>query len=189
MDINKLKDQIWNTRVSRVNAEKRLLKKNSFIQGINIYYSILTIIFSISTFIYKNDKLSIMTIYLSISLIVSILYLNSQNYTTRALQYRENYTKLQCLEFSLSHMTESDLEKIKNVELKYCDLLNFSENHISYDFYKTIKQSNTDYKSKYWDNIKWLYRWNIVWRFMLEFLVIISPFILMIICGEYNASV
>ena len=53
--IKKLRDQIWTTRVSRVNAEKRLVNKNSFIQGINIYYSCVTILFSILALI-NNDK-------------------------------------------------------------------------------------------------------------------------------------
>ena len=35
MDIKVLKDQIWTTRVSRINAERRLVKKEKFIQGIN----------------------------------------------------------------------------------------------------------------------------------------------------------
>ena len=42
-----LSDQIWTTRISRVNAEKRLVNKEAFFQGINIYYSCVTIIFSI----------------------------------------------------------------------------------------------------------------------------------------------
>ena len=47
MDIKRLKDQIWTTRVSRINAERRLINKEKFIQAINIYYSCVTIIFSI----------------------------------------------------------------------------------------------------------------------------------------------
>jgi len=31
-----LSDQIWTTRISRVNAEKRLINKEAFFQGINI---------------------------------------------------------------------------------------------------------------------------------------------------------
>ena len=45
--IKQLQDQIWTTRISRVNAEKRMVNKNGFIQGINVYYSCVTIIFSI----------------------------------------------------------------------------------------------------------------------------------------------
>ena len=52
-----LSDQIWTTRISRVNAEKRLINKEAFFQGINIYYSCVTIIFSILTLLNKNEKL------------------------------------------------------------------------------------------------------------------------------------
>mgnify|MGYP000837631267 FL=1 len=57
-----LSDQIWTTRISRVNAEKRLINKEAFFQGINIYYSCVTIIFSILTLLNKNEKLSLMTV-------------------------------------------------------------------------------------------------------------------------------
>ena len=33
-------NQIWCTRVSRVNAEKRLKHKEAFAEGLNIYYSL-----------------------------------------------------------------------------------------------------------------------------------------------------
>lgn len=42
--IKQLQDQIWTTRISRVNAEKRMVNKNGFIQGINVYYSCVTIV-------------------------------------------------------------------------------------------------------------------------------------------------
>ena len=51
-----LSDQIWTTRISRVNAEKRLIDKESFFQAINIYYSCVTIIFSILALL-NNKKL------------------------------------------------------------------------------------------------------------------------------------
>jgi len=37
-----LANQIWTTRVSRVNAEKRLINKESFFQAINIYPELFT---------------------------------------------------------------------------------------------------------------------------------------------------
>ena len=57
-----LPDQIWTTRISRVNAEKRLINKEAFFQAINIYYSCVTIIFSILTLLDNNEKLSLMVI-------------------------------------------------------------------------------------------------------------------------------
>lgn len=90
-----LPDQIWTTRISRVNAEKRLIKKETFFQGINIYYSCLTIIFSILALINKDDRLSLMTVFMTISLLAAILYLNGQKYLEHAREYRRNYTELQ----------------------------------------------------------------------------------------------
>lgn len=102
-----LADQIWTTRVSRVNAEKRLIAKESFAQGVNIYYSCVTIIFSILSLVHKDDKLSLMTVFMTISLLIVILYLNNQKYLEHAREYRKNYTALQKLEF--------ELEGIENV--------------------------------------------------------------------------
>ena len=120
MEKNKtLANQIWTTRVSRVNAEKRLINKESFFQAINIYYSCLTIIFSILTLLNGNEKngdekLSLLTVLMSISLLIVILYLNGQKYLEHAREYRKNYTELQRLEFDLEHVDENDQEDIEN---------------------------------------------------------------------------
>lgn len=87
-----LSDQIWTTRISRVNAEKRLINKEAFFQGINIYYSCVTIIFSILTLLNKNEKLSLMTVFMTISLLIVILYLNGQKYLEHAREYSKRQT-------------------------------------------------------------------------------------------------
>lgn len=102
--ISRLSNQIWTTRISRVNAEKRLIAKENFFQWINIYYSCLTIIFSILSLYNKDDDLSLMTVFMTISLLVVILYLNGQKYLEHAREYRKNYTELQKLEFELNHV-------------------------------------------------------------------------------------
>ena len=94
MDIDGLKYKIRITRISRINAEKRLLSKESFVQWMNIYYLCATIIFSIIACIHHNEELSELTLIMSILLLVLILYLNGQNYSNRAIKYRENYTAL-----------------------------------------------------------------------------------------------
>ena len=88
--LEKFKDQIWVTRISRINAEKRLIAKENFFQGINIYYSCVTIIFSVFSLLNKDDKLSLMTLLMTISLLIVILYLNGQKYLTHAREYRKN---------------------------------------------------------------------------------------------------
>nr|WP_182427696.1 MULTISPECIES: SLATT domain-containing protein [unclassified Clostridium] len=178
-----LSDQIWATRVSRVNAEKRLISKEAFFQGINIYYSCVTIIFSILTLLNNNEKLSLMTVFMTISLLVVILYLNGQKYLDHAREYRKNYTELQKLEFELRNIDSDNDELLKNIYNRYCDLLDSSSNHISFDYYKTVYDSSGEYRNKRWKNIKCKYYYNVIWRLLLEACVIVLPIVLYCICG------
>ena len=177
-----LADQIWTTRVSRINAEKRLIKKEAFFQGINIYYSCITIIFSILALVKTNEKLSLMTVFMTISLFSAILYLNGQKNLEHAREYRKNYTELQKLEFDLKCIKESDMESIKTISTKYCDLLNLSNNHIPFDYYETVHGSSGEYREKRWKNVRGMYYWNVSWRVLLKGSIIILPAVLYMIC-------
>lgn len=185
-ELNKYKelpDQIWATRISRVNAEKRLIKKEAFFQGINIYYSCLTIIFSILALINKDDILSLMTVFMTISLLIVILYLNGQNYLVHAREYRKNYTELQKLEFDLKSIDEDDIGEIKKIYLKYCDLLDSSSNHISFDYYETVHGSTDAFRENRWKHVWIKYYWNVFWRVILKLCIIVLPVVLYIVCG------
>lgn len=177
-----LPDQIWTTRISRVNAEKRLINKESFFQAINIYYSCLTIIFSILALVNKDEKLSLMTVFMTISLLVVILYLNGQRYLEHAREYRKNYTELQKLEFDLKCISDDNIESMKKIYTKYCDLLDLSSNHISFDYYETVHGSSGEYREKRWKNVRFMYYWNAGWRWLLKGCVIILPVVLYVIC-------
>lgn len=174
-----LKDQIWSTRISRINAEKRILGKEQYIQFVNIYYSCITIIFSIMAFVNHDDKLSLLTIYMTISLLVSIVYLTSKNYTHLARKFRDNYTDLQQLEFKLSHLTLSDEEELKSIETSYCKFLKESENHITFDYYCTLYKSNDEYKAKKkWKSVSRSFYWGVIWRFIVKLFFVVLPIIL-----------
>lgn len=178
-----LSDQIWTTRISRVNAEKRLIKKEAFFQGINIYYSCLTIIFSILSLKNGDNNLSLMTVFMTISLLVVILYLNGQKYLEHAREYRKNYTELQKLEFELKELSDDDADTIKEIYMKYCDLLDSSSNHISFDYYETVYRStDATYRERKWKSIKKVYWWNVIWRLFIKGCVIILPTVLYLIC-------
>lgn len=186
MTIIGLKDQIWTTRISRVNAEKRLVNKDKFFQGINIYYSCMTIIFSIMSLSNDDKNLSLLTIFITISLLISILYVNSQNYIELAKDYRNNYTNLQRLEFRLEHIEDANDSKIIEIEEEYCNLLHASSNHIAFDYYCTIYGSSGDYRKKRWSkNIKIKFYWGKTWRSMIGFLLIVLPWILYMICEVF----
>ena len=173
--IKQLADQIWATRVSRINAERRLVNKNSFIQGINIYYSCVTIIFSILSLINNDRRLSLITAFMTIAVLIAVLYLNSLKYNDIAREYRKNYTQLQKLELQLLD-EEISKKQIEEIKKEYCRLLDSACNHITFDYYCTVAGSNTKYKDeKSWKRIKWKYYWGCFWRAWVKIIIIIAP--------------
>lgn len=181
-NFDKFKNQVWTTRVSRVNAEKRLVKKELFFQGINIYYSCVTIVFSVLSLCKNNDQLSLVTVLMTISLLIVILYLNGQKYLEHAREYRKNYTALQKLEFRMEHLSETEDIEISTIEQEYCDLLDSSSNHISYDYYCTVYSSTGEYREVHWDAVKLKYYWGSLWRIIIKGLIIVLPFVLFVLC-------
>ena len=133
-----LSDQIWTTRISRVNAEKRLVNKEAFFQGINIYYSCVTIIFSILTLLNNNEKLSLMTVFMTISLLIVILYLNGQKYSEQAREYRKNYTELQKLAVYRKDV-EKCIQLIKEVLMESKKPWKMVESPLYYRYVDTVQ--------------------------------------------------
>lgn len=172
------KDQIWVTRVSRINAEKRLIEKENFCQGINIYYSCVTIIFSILSLYNEDAKLSLMTVFMTVSLLIVILYLNGQKYLEHAREYRKNYTDIHELEFQLGHLSGKEEDKIQDIEQKYCRLLDSSSNHIPYDYYRTVHESSRAYREQRWKDVRWKYYFQAFWRFAVKIILVILPAVL-----------
>lgn len=177
-----LSNQIWATRISRINAERRLVNKEAFFQVINIYYSCLTIIFSILAYVNNDQKLSLMTIFMTISTLVVILYLNGQNYLEHARKYRKNYTALQELEFKLKAVNDKNINAIKDIYEEYCKLLNSNSNHIPFDYYQTVYSSSEEYREERWKRIRKKYYWNWIWRYLLKGAILILPVILYVMC-------
>ena len=110
--------------------------------------------------------------------------MNGQKYLEHAREYRKNYTELQRLEFDLEHVDENDQESIRKIYMKYCDLLDSSSNHISYDYYATVHGSSGEYHEKRWHSVCRKYYWNVFWRFLLKSCIIILPLALYMICEE-----
>lgn len=104
-------------------------------------------------------------------MLIVILYLNGQKYSEQAREYRKNYTELQKLEFELNNIDGDDVDLIKNIYNRYCDLLDSSRNHISFDYYETVHGSTGEYKSKKWRNVRCRYYYNVIWRFVLKICV------------------
>lgn len=183
MNKKSLQDQIWTTRVSRINAERRLIKKEKIIQGINIYYSCVTIIFSILSVLNGDAKLSLITTFMSICLLVTILYLNAERYLEHAKDYRSNYTALHKLEMRLDSDTIKP-ETLEEIRLEYCNLLDSAWNHIPYDYYCTVYQSTGDYRTNRWKkNIIAGFWWGKIWRATIIALLLFLPIVVYFLCG------
>ena len=162
MHYNSLVNCIWITRIARIHSEKRLLRKEGLFQLLNVYYSFFTIVFSIIAAFFNDNKLSLLTIFMSIFLLVAILYLNAQKFIDHARDFRKNYTDLQKLEFKLKHVTYKETDKIRSIEKDYCTLLDSICNHSTFDYYCALHDSNGEYRIfhyQFWVQVK--YYWGI----------------------------
>ena len=185
-NIEHLKNQIWTTRTSRINAEKRLLRNELFLQGVNIYYSCVTVLASICLLKWESQLLGLLITFMSVSLLIVVLFCKTLRFSERAFDFRRIYSELQKLEFKLG---DPDLGKtdIIDIQRKYCDLMAAGENHITYDYYKALWNSHKSYRVEHMDG--WMiskYFWGVTWRFLVAALVIAFPLILVmaVIWGE-----
>lgn len=136
MDKTALARRIYITYKSRINAAERMKKTNNFIQGINIYYSLFLTVLSIYSVNAGTQKLSLIITIYSVVVTVTIVYLAAQNYGERAKSLKNNYVAIIKLKNSIKdNMTDDELQKISDA---YDDLIDCSENHTEYDFFKAI---------------------------------------------------
>lgn len=175
MNIENFKNQVYTTRKARINASERLMKKEGFIQGINIYYSCILIAFSIYGLKNQSYILSLLSTIASISLTLSLLYVGAQKYSERAADLKKNYIQLQELYFKIEGITEETPELIKYRE-EYIELLNNSENHSELDYLKaqiSLEKASVKNTLRYYSVIAWYW--------FLKMLMIVVPIIVIVL--------
>ena len=173
----KLKANIWLTRKNRICASERLLRSANYVEFINVYYSIVVILFSllgVSPFL-KNraDEISYMSIAGSVALTISIIFANSLKYRQRALDLKKNYIDLQFLLAELSTLNIDNREKFLEMEKKYVSLLDIVENHQPIDFVNVIRQNKISEHPM--SGVNWTYYvlyniWHWFWKILLVLL-------------------
>lgn len=138
--LKELKRKIELTRKNRIHAAERLLRHEQFVQDINIYYSCVSAIVTILGLLYPEMSFSIASAIMTVILAISIVYLNAQKYGSRAQQMQMNYLGLQQLGFETDRAINGEYESNKLAELqeRYVELLQTSENHISQDHRQTL---------------------------------------------------
>lgn len=150
---NELFRRIMTTRFSWINAERRILKKERFFQFLNVYYSFCTIVGSVLAYVHSDNNLSLLTIFMSIFLLVAILYLNSQKYPEIACDYRKKYVNLYRLEFELNDISSFEKERFHKITDEYCRLLESTNNHSAFDYYCALHDEDRGTigsEIKYW---------------------------------------
>jgi len=136
MDWQVLSRRFFITYKTRINAAERLRSTNSFIQGINIYYSIFLTILSIYSVKTLSGELSLIITVYSVAVTVTIVYLAAQNYGERAKSLKNNYVEIHKVYCKLREgLTSGELDSIC---AEYDSLISLSENHIQFDYYKAM---------------------------------------------------
>ena len=136
-----LADQIKYTINYRSTKAKRLLKSESFIQQINILYSCFGAFLSVWSLLAEHIFISFIATIVSIILVVSITYLNSQRYAARAKDLDANILDLRNLQAEV--LTELSEEKLTEKEL--------SEKEKTYNSYLAASEVEEDYDKLYFD--------------------------------------
>lgn len=175
MDIEVLKNRVYTTRKSRINTSERLIKKEKFIQGINIYYSCVLIAVSIFGLNNQSYMMSLLSVIASISLTMSLLYISNQRYSERAQELKNNYICLQELYFKLEELN-NETKDLSAFEQQYIELLHSSENHSEMDYIKaqmTLKKASWKEKCKYYF-ITFL-------LLLIKLLIIVAPIIFILL--------
>lgn len=181
-----LKRIVGITRLNRINAANRLQRTENFLQGINIYYSCYTAVLSVLGLVVDNKSLSVWSAALTVILAISIVYLNAQKYGSRAQELQTNYIAIHRLLFDIEKAeATNDTEKLKYFYDRYCELLQTSENHISLDYLKQMKQRG---ELKASENIEYLCALTV--RGIIKLLLIFIPIIISVILasqGMFNS--
>lgn len=190
--INKLKDKIWITKKSRINAAERLIYLSYCTQILIIYYTLFIIGFSIWEFsnMAAPHGVTILTLISSVALLAMSIFFSLQNYRERALKLKYCYIsldelidELELMEMELPQLDKTtSTQKIKNINMRYLDLQKEHENHKPIDYYKLIvnnkitkNESQEIYKLSWQENF--YYYKNIIFHYLLMIGLFLLPFI------------
>lgn len=172
-----LKYAVSMTRKNRISASDRLLRTESFLQGVNIYYSCFSAFLAVLSLVSERKELAIWSTVVAVILAISIVYLNAQKFGNRSQELKTNYIALHALLFEIDDAIAQNCED-KNKELtdKYCELLQTSENHTDLDFLR--QKRNYGEKMSRAEMVK--YYALVVSHLILKILAVISPLILLV---------
>lgn len=135
MNSRLLSNKIWITRKTRICTEKRLLRNASWAQAFMIYYSCILVILSIWNLVYPSDQTELFAVFYSVIVLISSIYLSSQQFKERSLSMKNCYIKLDelCSKAQKAEK-EGDDKLLSSIESDYSNILLSVENHSDYDY-------------------------------------------------------
>lgn len=162
-ELLQLKQLVISTRLNRINAANRLQRTETFLQGINIYYSCFAAVLSVLSLISDSKALAVWSVLLTVILAISVVYFNAQKYGNRAQELKTNYIALQSLLFEIEEdEANNTAENFKIHYTKYCELLQTSENHINLDNIRRVKRNNNLSRSQWIEySLTMIFRWSV----------------------------
>lgn len=130
-----VKNNIWWTRQSRIQAERRLLSNLYNAELLLIWYSLWSVLVSIYLLESKDTIPQYLFISFSVMTLAVSLYVNAQSYKDRASRIKACYEKLGLL---YQKYDSSKNEVVKPSRDEYLECLDMCENHLSIDYYRAI---------------------------------------------------
>lgn len=131
----KLSDRIWLTKKCRMEAESRFNRYDNFSKFLITYYSAFILILSLYDIINTTVEYNISIVSASMLILIVSLIITSMRFKERSLAHKQCYIKLDELQQEIAK-NENDDQIESEVFKKYNDVLNLTENHSEYDYFK-----------------------------------------------------
>lgn len=177
----KLKNRIWKTYKSRINAAERLKRNNEFIAFLSIYYSAILAAISILNYVNESKIMDVCSIVLSVIVTILFLYFEGRNYKERYINMKNNYNELNSLYYKVESSIELqnfDKDIFEELTEKYIRLLNDVENHLERDYIKyALKDSEVKINLS---SVISYYLWNII-AIIIKVFVFLVPTVMLVI--------
>ncbi|WP_273860560.1 SLATT domain-containing protein [Photobacterium sp. GSS17] len=144
-----LSDNIWFTRIARIEASKRLLSLERQCQILLISYSLLSVCLSIIFLVKDSSQFDnvVLCLFSTVILVLSLFITNS-DYKGRGVQLKENYIELQNIYFLVKDLESENKEnedpkRLKELRDEYIKLLHQTENHSTADDLRARSKQKT----------------------------------------------
>lgn len=186
-------NKIWVTRKTRIYTEQRLKRKAFLSQLLMIVYSFLLVAISVWNLVHSSQPLNMLSVFGSIAVLISSVFLLSQRYTERALEMRNCYIRLDELYYKVKKSEISkDYNSVEQLQSEYTSILLNIDNHSDYDYlclrFSLRNNDKTTLPPFTWKNYL-SYILEKFWRYLLIIAYFILPLLLTIFWSLTNNNV